>query len=47
MSRKHPGKALEYLFKKELRKVKEIERNRRKYFKNPKKELKHDEQGIY
>jgi len=40
MSRKHPGKALEYIFKKELRKVKEIERNRRKYFKNTKKEVK-------
>jgi hypothetical protein len=33
MSRKHPGKAIEYGFKKELHKVKEIERNRRKYFK--------------
>ncbi len=33
MSRKHPGKAFEYGFKKELHKIKEIERNRRKYFK--------------
>lgn len=43
MSRKHPGKALEYVFKKELHKVKEIERNRRKYFKTPKKNVKNEE----
>lgn len=46
MSRKHPGKALEYIFKKELRKVKEIERNRRKYFKNPKKDIKNEQINI-
>lgn len=40
MSRKHPGKALEYIFKKELRKVKQIERDRRKYFKSSKKDVK-------
>ncbi len=35
MSRKHPGKAMDYVFKKELHRIKEIERNRRKYFKLP------------
>jgi hypothetical protein len=40
MSRKHPGKAIEYGFKKELHKVKEIERNRRKYFKELEEEIK-------
>ena len=40
MSRKHPGKAIEYGFKRELHKVKEIERNRRKYFKFLENEVK-------
>lgn len=39
MSRKHPGKAFEYGFKKELHRLKEIERNRRKYFKIQKPDL--------
>jgi hypothetical protein len=33
MSRKHPGNSTDYTIKKEMQRIKEVEKNRRNYFK--------------